>query len=342
MWSAKWRRVELGNEAMASHSKYPRLSSRIIRAIGDRMAAPRGGNARLCIVNYHRVLESRDPLLHPEPDIRTFRWQMELLAESFNVLPLHDAIEALGKKELPPRAVCITFDDGYRSVHDHALPILKEFKLPATVFVTTGYMTESNLWNDRILESFRHLPAGRLDLRDIGMGVYSLSNLAERKGALHEVMESVKYLVPENRQKAIGKLEALAKKDFPHRLMLTREMIARLAGEGIEIGGHTISHPILTRLDDEAARNEIAGSKRHLETIIGKPVRLFAYPNGKTGKDYDERHVRMVKEAGYAAAFTTERGAAGHHHDPYQIPRDRPWDSTPLLFALRLLRWLAQ
>lgn len=326
---------------MAFHTESLSLTSRVIRAIGDRVASPGGANARLCIVNYHRVLETRDPLLHPEPDIRTFRWQMKLLADCFNVLPLHDAVEALARRTLPPRAVCITFDDGYRSVHDHALPILKEFNLPATVFVTTGYMTESNLWNDRILEAVRRLPTGLLDLREFGMPVYPLSNMEERRRTLHEVMEKVKYLPPQERHDVIRKLEELAAQDFPHRLMLTREMIARLAAEGVEIGGHTISHPILTRLDDEAANAEIAGSKRDLEAIIGKPVRLFAYPNGKTGKDFNEKHVRMVKEAGYTAAFTTERGAAGQHHDPYQIPRDRPWDSTPLLFALRLLRWLA-
>ncbi len=326
---------------MEFSTESPRLTARIIRAIGDRVAARRGENARLCIVNYHRVLETRDPLLHPEPDICTFRWQMELLADCFNVLPLHEAVEALAQKSLPPRAVCITFDDGYRSVHDHALPILKEFKLPSTVFVTTGHMTESNLWNDRILEAIRRLPDSSLDLRDVGMSVYSLSGFNDRKGALHEIMESVKYLAPHDRQKVIAKLESMAALDFPHRLMLSREMIARLAREGVEIGGHTISHPILTRLDDEAARLEIAGSKRQLEAIIGKPVRLFAYPNGKVGKDFNERHVHMVKEAGYVAAFTTERGAAGQHHDPYQIPRDRPWDKTPILFALRLLRWLS-
>jgi peptidoglycan/xylan/chitin deacetylase (PgdA/CDA1 family) len=327
--------------ATALSERAIRLPPRVIRAMGDCMASPGRSNARLCIVNYHRVLESRDPLLHSEPDIGTFRWQMELLAECFNVLPLHDAVKALAERRLPPRAVCITFDDGYRSVHDNALPILKEFGLPATVFVTTGHMMESNMWNDRILEAFRNLPSGRLDLSDIGMGAYSLEGLAERRQALHDVMEGAKYRPPHARLAVIRKLEELAAREFPHRLMLSPGMIARLSDEGVEIGGHTITHPILTCLDDEAAQREIAGNKHQLEAIIGRQLRLFAYPNGKAGIDFDARHVRMVREAGYAAAFTTERGAASPRHDPYQIPRDRPWDSTPLFFALRLLRWLA-
>ncbi|UUZ51382.1 hypothetical protein LP420_19160 [Massilia sp. B-10] len=81
------------------------------------------------MVNYHRILEAADPLLESEPDVATFRWQMELLANCFNVIPLYEAVGLIGTGRMPPRAVCITFDDGYRSVHDLALPILQELKL---------------------------------------------------------------------------------------------------------------------------------------------------------------------------------------------------------------------
>jgi hypothetical protein len=90
------------------------------------------------------------------------------------------------------------------------------------------------------------------------------------------------------------------------------------------------------------ARAEIVENKQHLETIIGKPIRLFAYPNGKRGKDYDDRHIQMVKDAGYIAAFTTHAGAATKAHDSYQLPRGRPWDTTPFKFGARLLYWLAR
>src|SRR4051794_25826189 len=138
---------------MSNYKKPALLTSWLIRTMGD-IVAPRGkGEGRLCIVNYHRILEAPDPLLESEPDPDTFRWQMELLAKYFNVMPLHEALVALNNDRMPPRAVCITFDDGYRSVHDLALPILKEFNLPATVFVTTGYMTHGAMWNDRIIEA---------------------------------------------------------------------------------------------------------------------------------------------------------------------------------------------
>jgi peptidoglycan/xylan/chitin deacetylase (PgdA/CDA1 family) len=327
---------------MTAHKKSAGISSRLFRLAGD-MIAPSGiGEGRLCIVNYHRILESFDPLLESEPDIKTFRWQMELLAECFNVLPLNQAIQSLKQGRMPPRAVCITFDDGYRSIHDLALPVLKELNLPATVFVTTGYIDENNMWNDRILGAVRRLPCGQLDLRDVKLGMHHIQSTEDRKHTIHKLTEGAKYLPPQKRLDLTLRLEQLAGDACEPGLMLTPEMIRTLTQEGIEIGAHTISHPILTRLDDKNAYYEIEGGKQQLEAIIGKPVQLFAYPNGKAGMDFDERHVAMAKKAGFVAAFTTALGAATKEHDQFQIPRSRPWDSTPFFYGLRLLRWLAR
>jgi peptidoglycan/xylan/chitin deacetylase (PgdA/CDA1 family) len=317
------------------------LTSKLLRALAPRIAATDKEETRLCIIIYHRILEASDPLLEGEPDVKTFRWQMELLADCFNVIPLYDAVMALENRSIPPRAVSITFDDGYRSIYKFGLPILKEFNLPATVFVTAGSPSVNNLWNDRVLESLRQLPNGQLDLREIGLGIRPFKTLKDRKSALCFIKDSIKYRSPPERIEAIQKLEGLAGNTFSQHLMLTHEMISALANDGIEIGGHTMSHPILSSLEDEVARNEIVGNKKQLEVITGKPVRLFAYPNGKVGKDYDERHVQMVREAGYLAAFSTARGAATQRHDRYQLPRSRPWDSTPLAFGIRLLSWFS-
>lgn len=318
-----------------------RITSRLIRSVGDTIYRRRISRGRVCVISYHRVLESLDPLLESEPDVKTFRWQMELLAECFNVMPLHDAVVALGKESMPPRAVCITFDDGYRSTYDLALPILKELNLPATVFVSSGYLDEGNMWNDRIIEAVRRLPDGRLDLRDVNLGVHPLDTSDDKKRLIHRLTSDSKYLPPHARLGAALKLESMACGLVPRELMLTREMVLALSRQGIEIGAHTITHPILTSIGDESARYEIEAGKRELEDITGKPVRLFAYPNGKPNMDFDERHVLMAKEAGFTAAFTTAAGAATCNDDTYRIPRCRPWDTTPFLFGLRLLRWLA-
>ncbi len=319
-----------------------RTTAQLLRTLGDTLALGRRAGRGVCILSYHRILDAPDPILTSEPDVRMFRWQMELLAECFNVLPLFDAVRALSSGALPPRAVCITFDDGYRSIHDLALPILKEFNLPSTVFVTTDCMREENLWNDRIIEAVRRLPGDRLDMRDAGIGILSLAGTEARFATANRLVESIKYLAPKTRFELMREIEARGGDDSGHKLMLTREMVASMAEQGVEIGGHTVSHPILTSLDDQDARAEIENGKTELEAITGRPVRLFAYPNGKTGMDYDDRHVRMAREAGFAAAFTTTPGAASKRHDLFQLPRSRPWDPTPVRFGMRLLSWLAK
>jgi peptidoglycan/xylan/chitin deacetylase (PgdA/CDA1 family) len=324
----------------APKKRFP-LANQLIRTIGDRIAPAGKGDGRLCILNYHRVLQTANPFLETEPDIDTFHWQMELLADCFNVLPLHEAIDCLAKERMPPRAICISFDDGYRSVHDFALPILKKFALPATVFVTSGYIDGGNMWNDRIIEAVSHLPSDQLDLREIGLGIHSLKHVASRKRTAKRLNQISKYLPPEARAALTRKLEELLGGDAGDGIMLTREMIVALAQQGIEIGAHTVSHPILTTLADDDARREITVAKQQLEAIIDRPVRLFAYPNGKLGTDFNERHVAMAREAGFSAAFTTVTGAATAKHDRFQLPRGRPWDSTPTRFGFRLLRWLA-
>lgn len=315
--------------------------ARLVRFAGDRLARQAAGSGRLCIINYHRILEAFDPLIESEPDVAAFRWQMKLLADGFNVMPLGAALDALAARRMPPRAVAITFDDGYRSVHDLALPVLREFGLPATVFVTTGFIGEGNMWNDRILEAVRRMPAGRLDLAPHGAGSYEIGDTRQRRAAIAQLTAAAKYLPPQQRSDLTLELERRAGGRPAPGLMLDAGMIRALARSNVEIGGHTVSHPILTSLDDAAARHEIAACKRELEEVSGAPVRFFAYPNGKPGIDFDERHAAMARAAGYAAAFTTEVGAAGADDDRYRLPRSRPWDRSPFFFNLRLLRWLA-
>ena len=320
-------------------NQYPYLTEGVIRAVGQALALAGRGN-RLCVVNYHRILEVPDPLLESEPDVATFRWQMALLARCFNVLPLPEALTLLDAGTLPPRAVCITFDDGYRSMHDLALPVLREFGLPATVFVTSGFVGEGNMWNDRIIGAVQGLQGETLDLSEHGLGSYALGSLEARRQTLGRLTERSKYLPPQARQALVERLEAMVGDELAPGLMLTPEMILNLQRNHIEIGAHTVTHPILTSLDDGTARLEITAGKADLEEITGRPVRLFAYPNGKPGMDFDVRHAAMVREAGFDAAFTTLPGPITRGHDRFQLARSRPWDKTPLMFGLRLLRWL--
>jgi len=320
----------------------PKFTASLVRAAGD-LIAPRGkGAGRLCILNYHRILATPDHLLDSDPDVETFRWQMRLLAECFNVMPLHEAIETMRTGRMPARAVAITFDDGYSSFHDLALPVLAEYGLPATVFVTTGHMdARSSMWNDMILEAVRQLPPTSLDLRELGMGELPLNGIEQRRRTARILTERCKYLPLPEREAFTAHLQRLAGVALQQDLMLDADMLRAMTHKRIEIGGHTVSHPILAKIDDESARREIVENKQQLEAIIGQPVRMFAYPNGKRRADYTAAHIRMLEEAGYSAAFTTEIGAATSADPRFELPRACPWDATPSKFAVRLLRWLA-
>jgi len=320
----------------------PRFTASMVRTAGD-LIAPRGkGAGRLCILNYHRVLAMPDPLIDGDPDVETFRWQMRLLAECFNVMPLHEAVETMASGRMPPRAVAITFDDGYSSFHDLALPVLMEYELPATVFVTTGHMQEKgSMWNDMILEAVRRMPPTQLDLREFGLGELPLRTAEQRRKAANAMTERCKYMPLAEREAFTAVLQRHAGVALQQDLMLDDDMLRTLVKNRIEIGGHTVSHPILASIDDDAARREIVDNKRQLEAIIGQPLRLFAYPNGKRRADYTAAHVQMLEEAGYSAAFNTEPGAATRAYPRFELPRARPWDATPGMFAARLLRWLA-
>jgi peptidoglycan/xylan/chitin deacetylase (PgdA/CDA1 family) len=317
------------------------LPARLMRAASN-MLTPFQDADRLCVLNYHRILTQPDPLFVDEPTVETFRWQMRLLARYFNVLSLPEAVAGLITGRLPARAVCITFDDGYRSIHDLAMPVLNEFGLPATVFVSTAYLDSGTMWNETIADAVRRLPGGAVDLSGTGIGTRELRTGDDRRKVLYELTAHAKYLPPAERLALTERLAEMVGGSHADNLMLTPEMIRTMAAQRFEIGAHTVSHPILTSLSDDAARHEIVQGKHDLEAITGTPVRYFAYPNGKVGKDFNERHVTMVREAGFAAAFSTEVGPAVRGRDLYRLPRSRPWDHTPVLFGLRLLRWLAQ
>jgi peptidoglycan/xylan/chitin deacetylase (PgdA/CDA1 family) len=120
--------------------------------------------------------------------------------------------------------------------------------------------------------------------------------------------------------------------------MMRAGQVRALHAAGMDVGAHTLTHPILANQPIDVARREIVESGERLSEILRAPVRLFAYPNGKPGRDYGPEHVRIVRQAGYVAAVSTAWGVAGASADRFQLPRFTPWDRTPGRFALRLIR----
>jgi len=295
------------------------------------------GRGRLCILNYHRILEQPDPIRDGDIDVRTFDWQMALISSFFNVLPLGEAVKQLKDGTLPPRAICVTFDDGYADNEVYALPVLRKYGITATFFVASGYIDKGIMWNDTVTESIARAKSGVFDLNSVGLGSMPVATAAEKTAAVAAVLEKLKYLAPKDREK-VSKEIGLSVSELPKNLMLTRAQIQTLHNAGMEIGCHTVSHPILAYLTLDEARREIKNSKQALEEIVSAEISLFAYPNGMPGRDYTQEHIKLVEELGFVAAVSTIRGVSTQESDIWQLPRFRPWQIEPLRFMFNLWR----
>ncbi|MBK4734293.1 glycosyltransferase [Noviherbaspirillum pedocola] len=297
-----------------------------------------GPSARLTILLFHKIPRIADPLTPDEPILAQFERTLDFLSGNANVLPLSEAVGALGKGTLPRRSIAITFDDGYDDWLHTVGPALRKRNLPATFFITTGQLEGPALWHERIIAAVRALPdtGSRLPY---GFGNYSdLRSQQRRIKLIAELQERLKYAPLSERMAAIEMLEAQAISLPVWPVGFGRDAVRELHNQGFEIGGHTISHPILNECSDDEALQEIGGCKEELESIIGGKVHSFAYPNGRPVKDYEGRHVAMVKACGYRAAVATSGGAAKSSSDIFQLPRFTPWGESEERMALQLAR----
>ena len=302
------------------------------------LASGIGKQKKLFILIYHRVLDEPDFMRPGEVDKKTFTWQMQLLAKHFNVLSLEDALQRMQTDSLPHRAVCITFDDGYADNYTNALPILQQFNLTATFFIASGFLDGGRMWNDTVIESVRNLKTPILDLNEIGLGQFEASDQNQKCQTAHDIIQKIKHLPFDVRSKYVDYIAAQSQ-DLPNNLMLTSEQLIKLHQSGMEIGGHTVNHPILAKIDNQIAKEEILENKNFLEELLGTKVNYFAYPNGKPGKDYLNEHSDSIKKIGYLAAVSTRMGVATKKglSKVFELPRFSPWDSTPVKYIVRMI-----
>lgn len=294
------------------------------------------GKQRLSTLIYHRVLPEHDPMRPNEPTIADFDWQMRMLHEHFHPLALMDAMERLRMGTLPNRAVCVTFDDGYADNEQCALPVLRKYSIPATVFVSTGFLNGGRMWNDSVIETVRNCQDKRLDLSELDLGRFPLESITQRIAAVETIIQSIKHLDPGARTGLVNEIEKCAT-GLPNDLMLTDAQVQSLARNDVAIGAHTVNHPILASVSTEIARREIQHSKLYLEALLQEEIKVFAYPNGKPGLDYGREHRDLVEALGFRAAVSTHWGVSTSQSDRFQLPRFTPWDRRELKFAIRLL-----
>lgn len=327
------------------------LEAMLLRA-ATTVLAPAGARARLSAFVFHRVLEHPDPLLPELPDRAAFARVLDWIGAQFRVLSPWQACEALAAGTLPSRAAVLTFDDGYRDNVELALPCLQARGWQAAFFVATGYLGDGAMFNDRVIEALRATrmmclprtvlgPARGAD-RSLLPADLPLETLAQRRVAIDAVLAAVKPLPLAARDEVVARLEDALGCGLSASPMMSEAQIALLHRAGMTIGGHTRSHPILAALAPATARAEIEAGRDDLRSIVGEVPRLFAYPNGRASHDWHPEHARMVREAGFAFAFTTDAGTAGPAADPMALPRFTPWDRERRRFqaraALNLLR----
>ena len=288
------------------------------------------------VLLYHRVNDEKNPISATIP-VKVFRRQMEVLSRYFNVLPLEELVNRALRREIPPKAIAITFDDGYRDNYENAFPILKQFRLPATIFLATGPLESgAPLWHDLVFEAFRFTNAEfvSVDGKD-----YPLRTAAQKGTALfafREYLRMYDYRSWGNLiEQVIARLGVLPDSMSNRAQTLSWDEIEEMSKNDITFGAHTVTHPILTRMSLAEATAEIKASKEAIEEKLRSPVRVFAYPNGRQD-DFNQSIKQVLKEAGFLCAATILWGTNSIDTDPFELRRIGIWDTDTKTYALKL------
>lgn len=338
--------------------KSQREKTRSGRALDDRNAL---------ILTYHRVaaMDSDPWSLCVTP--QHFGEHLDILRRHAHPIALWQLKEALRDGNISRRSVVVTFDDGYADNLYNAKPLLEGRDISATVFIATGYLEqEREFWWDkleRVLlkpgtlpETLRLSINGNPHQWDLN-GASHYSEDAARKNrdwkaledaptSRHSLYYSLWQLLqplPESeRRNVLDEIIAWAsigQGNQPDRPTLTPEEVVALAqGKLVEVGSHTVTHPVLSALSADLQQKEVQQSKAILEEILGRPVTSFAYPYGARC-NYTDETVSTVREAGFACACSTLEGVVERDTDRFQLPRVHVQDWDGEEFARQLSLW---
>jgi peptidoglycan/xylan/chitin deacetylase (PgdA/CDA1 family) len=320
--------------------------------------------AQPLVLMYHRVsIGHADPFsLCVSPE--RFEAQLEALASETHPMPLGELLAATERGDAPDNAVAVTFDDGYADNLLVAAPLLAARSVPATFFVTTGpWAPQRELWWDELeglllgpgeLPRWVRATIGarehRWDLGDDRLDSEAATSArgswrvgdpppSRREAVFLELWKLLQPL-PAARQEAVldelgARLGRSAGVRETHRRLTPAEIGALATQPALEIGAHTVTHPVLPAHPRADQLWELATNKRALESIVGAPVTRFAYPYGS----HSDATVALVCEVGFEAACTTEPHAVAPGGDPLRVPRVAvlDWDGEEMVRQLN--RW---
>jgi peptidoglycan/xylan/chitin deacetylase (PgdA/CDA1 family) len=313
---------------------------------------------RAVVLLYHRVADVTPDVWSLAVTPTHFSEHLEVLRrDGYRLVGLEELQRRLDAAEPLDRAVVVTFDDGYADNLYRARPCLERADVPATVFVTSGYVDgRREFWWDALdhLLTADALPETIELVVDDSRHRFPLETSAAtaaagdrswraqdppstpRQRAYSGIYALLKALAPERRERALTELwqatGVVAAPRPSHRQLTSSELIRLAEGHLVTIGSHTVSHPKLSMLSLERQRAEIEASKAALEQVLAQPVRSFAYPHG----DYANETARLVQAAGHSCACSTAAGPVTRQSDRYALPRVMVEDWDGEAFA----RWL--
>ena len=198
----------------------------------------------------------------------------------------------------------VSFDDGYDDNYLNAFPVLRSLEIPATIFVSTGYIGSGKpFWFDLVAHILYHAPNGSLTVKALGIALSLDTGVDSRRIAASRLVGALKRVSNAQRLDILDWFErehgdAMKSGDFRLSHPLDWDQIREMSAAGIEFGSHTVSHPILSRLDDEELRQELTQSRLRLEQELGKPAPVLAYPVGGP-EEFNEKVVQAATAAGY-------------------------------------------
>jgi peptidoglycan/xylan/chitin deacetylase (PgdA/CDA1 family) len=269
---------------------------------------------------YHRVLTAEracelavEPGMFVTPD--TFTKHLDWLRDAFNVLSLGEITNRLeARRPLPEHACAITFDDGWRDNWEFAYPALRRCGLPATIFLVAGRVgTQGAFWPDEICRRYRALEGPKRRALAAKFGLEKSRVPEQATIALFKKMD------PYERNDSLARFRNLSScVDLSdERELANWDEIAEMAGGGVEFESHGLSHALMTGIPRETLEKELRESRRILKERGYGQRGLLAYPNG----DQDAGVRGCLRECGYRAAVTTQRGLASANSDLLLLPR---------------------
>ncbi|MBZ5606611.1 MAG: polysaccharide deacetylase family protein, partial [Acidobacteriia bacterium] len=267
-------------------------------------------------------------MYHRFPPGGCFESQCAHLRRHYSPISLTEAVRLLRERRpLPTGAVVVTVDDGYRDFLERAYPALQRYSIPATVFLTTDLPDRKTwLWVDQVVSMIRQTPVRELAMKIGGEEQWMLDTAEQRARAAASIKQWMKKIPNADRLEWMEKLPRALEMELPAEAPeahapLAWDDVRELARGGIEFGGHTRTHPILSRLATRAELvEEIRGSKLRIEAETGVEARHFCYPNG-TRADFTEEVIQVVGESGFESAVTGLVGVNRGGENPFELKR---------------------